>query len=93
YESTIGSRTGQGSGCPYCIGKKILAGFNDLSTTHPELATEAFKWDPTTLGFGSGKKVKWKCPEGHVWECSPNLPRNWRCTRCCGRSRSSRASR
>ena len=72
YESTIGSRTGQGSGCPYCIGKKILAGFNDLSTTHPELATEAFKWDPTTLGFGSGKKVKWKCPEGHIWECSPN---------------------
>ncbi len=72
YESTIGSRTGQGSGCPFCIGKKILKGFNDLATTHPELSIEAHQWDPTTLGFGSGKKVKWKCPEGHIWECSPN---------------------
>ena len=72
YESTIGSRTGQGSGCPFCIGKKILKGFNDLATTHPELSIEAHQWDPTTLGCGSGKKVKWKCPEGHIWECSPN---------------------
>ena len=72
YESTIGSRTGQGSGCSYCVGKKILAGFNDLATTHPELSREAHKWDPTTIGFGSGKKVKWKCLEGHIWECSPN---------------------
>lgn len=72
YESTIGSRTGQGSGCPFCIGKKILKGFNDLATTHPELSIEAHQWDPTTLGFGSGKKVKWKCPEGHIWESSPN---------------------
>ena len=53
YESTIGSRTGQGSGCSYCVGKKILAGFNDLATTHPKLAREAHKWDPTTIGFGS----------------------------------------
>ena len=22
-------------GCPYCSGRKVLAGFNDLATTHP----------------------------------------------------------
>ena len=82
YESTIGSRTGQGSGCSYCVGKKILAGFNDLATTHPELAHEAYKWDPTTLGFGSGKKVKWKCLEGHLWECSPNRRTSGRKAKC-----------
>jgi hypothetical protein len=82
YESTIGSRTGQGSGCSYCVGKKILPGFNDLATTHPELSTEAYKWDPTTLGFGSGKKVKWKCHEGHIWECSPNRRTAGRSAKC-----------
>lgn len=30
YAAAVGARTGQGSGCPYCAGKKVLAGFNDL---------------------------------------------------------------
>ena len=29
-----------GEGCPYCAGKKILTGFNDLKSQYPELAEE-----------------------------------------------------
>ncbi len=37
YSSQVYSRT-VGSGCPYCSGRKVLIGFNDFWTTHPELA-------------------------------------------------------
>ena len=58
--------------CPYCTGKKVLKGFNDLSTTHPELISE---WHPTLNGElsltrfskGSGQKVWWLCAKGHEW--------------------------
>lgn len=32
YQAAVGARTLNGSGCPYCAGKKVLAGFNDLAT-------------------------------------------------------------
>ena len=57
YQSAVRQRTSQVSNCPVCGNKKILPGFNDLKTTHPELAKEAFGWDPKTIGFGSGKKL------------------------------------
>ena len=31
-----------GARCPYCTGRKVLVGFNDLTTQHPELARQ---WD------------------------------------------------
>lgn len=73
YIAEIGMRTIRGSGCPYCAGKKVLAGFNDLATTQPQLARE---WHPTLNGrltpemvtAGSHKKVWWKCAQGHVWK-------------------------
>ena len=51
-----------GNNCPYCSGKKILPGFNDLATTHPMLIKE---WDydknttlrPDMLSKGSEEKV------------------------------------
>jgi Probable Zinc-ribbon domain len=60
------ARTG-GKGCPYCAGRYVLRGFNDLQTTHPSLAREAFNWDATTLSAGSGKRVTWICKLGHVF--------------------------
>ena len=72
YESIIHQRTWQVSNCPVCGNKKILSGFNDLATTHPVLAREAYGWDPKTIGFGSGKKVTWQCKFKHVWKASPN---------------------
>ena len=66
WKTTPASRT-NGRGCPICANKKVLAGFNDLATTNPDLAAEADGWDPTTVTQGSDKKVKWKCKEGHVY--------------------------
>lgn len=56
-----------GKGCPHCTGKRVLTGFNDLKTTHPELAAEAFGWDPSTVTAGSGHKRAWKGVCGHTW--------------------------
>lgn len=56
-----------GNGCPICSGNKVQSGFNDLATTHPELAVQADGWDPTTLNAGSNKKVAWVCQFGHQW--------------------------
>lgn len=65
WKTTPNSRT-SGNNCPYCAGNKVWAGFNDLATTHPELAAE---WNyerngeltPQMVSIGSGKKVWWKC--------------------------------
>ena len=72
WEAIIADRT-SGCGCPYCAGKKVLKGFNDLKTLNPDLAEE---WDyekngdltPENVTQNSGKKVWWKCKKGHSWE-------------------------
>ena len=60
-----------GEGCPYCAGKKVLTGFNDLKSQYPELAEE---WSdknelhPDMVTTGSSKKVWWKCHIcGYEW--------------------------
>jgi len=68
WATTPNNRAQQSSGCPFCSGKRALAGFNDLATTHPELARDAIGWDPTSVRAGSGKKVSWQCCAGHRWE-------------------------
>ena len=68
WEAKPSNRKSNGSdSCPICIGKKILSGFNDLMTTHPDLAKEAFGWDPTSVQAGSKKVLAWICPVGHKW--------------------------
>lgn len=67
------NRLRAGVGCPYCSGNKVLIGFNDLSTTHPQIAE---MWDtdhngnlsPTMFSKGSTQKVWWKCENGHNYE-------------------------
>jgi Zn finger protein HypA/HybF involved in hydrogenase expression len=71
-----GYRRCQGSGCPVCDNKQLLIGFNDLATTHPELASEADGWDPKTIVAGSNKKLKWKCKKGHTWEIAVTNRKN-----------------
>jgi hypothetical protein len=68
FETQVSNRT-IGRNCPFCSGKKVLIGFNDLATRYPQLAAE---WHPTlnTCGpedvtSGSGKKIWWICPDGH----------------------------
>ena len=71
WEEQIRRRT-QGLGCPYCSGHRVLKGYNDLTTTHPELIKE---WDyehnevnPEEISRGSNIKVWWKCQYGHRWQ-------------------------
>lgn len=81
WESRINDRCVTGTGCHYCSGYRVLTGFNDLATTHPELAAE---WStrngdltPAQVSFGYAKKVWWTSAEcGHTWEAAPNSRTN-----------------
>ncbi len=87
WETKIAKRTQPfGTGCPTCTNRIVLKGFNDLATTHPELANE---WHPTKNGdlqptdvsAGSSKRVWWQCKQGHEWQSSVNA-RNHHQTGC-----------
>jgi hypothetical protein len=71
WTAPVSSRS-SGSGCPYCSGKKVLKGFNDLGTVNTNLAIQASEWDPSSLTRSSNKKVTWKCDLGHIWNASVN---------------------
>jgi hypothetical protein len=66
-QRTRGGYRGHGTSCPYCSGNKVLPGFNDLQTTHPEIAAQANGWDPSTISAGSSKSASWKCKQNHIW--------------------------
>ena len=64
YEMVINDKT-NGYGCPYCSGHRVLKGYNDLSSTCPELLKD---WDyeknkikPDEVTKGSNETVLWKC--------------------------------
>jgi hypothetical protein len=58
-----------------CKGKIVVTGYNDLATTHPEVAVE---WHtslngsttPVSVIAGSHKKYWWICQESHEWQAS-----------------------
>lgn len=71
YNSAICVRTdprSTGNGCPFCSGRKVIPGKTDLFTVNPELASQAYGWDPREISPGSERKLKWKCARGHIWE-------------------------
>ncbi|MCX5939370.1 MAG: zinc-ribbon domain-containing protein, partial [Cyanobium sp. LacPavin_0920_WC12_MAG_62_9] len=72
WQSIPVSRVRQETGCLVCLGKQVHKGFNDLATTHPEIAVQANGWDPTLVIAGSNKKLPWKCELGHIWDAQPN---------------------
>ena len=73
YPARLQDRTRKNSGCPYCSNQQVLAGFNDLATTHPELALEADGWDPTKVTACHSKPKAWKCLLGHSFPATINL--------------------
>lgn len=54
-----------GTGCPICGGQLVIAGLNDLPTTHPHLISEwnaaANVADPQKLSANSGVVANWNC--------------------------------
>ena len=72
YEASVEQRHA-GNGCPYCSNHRLLRGFNDFATIHPDLIEE---WDyekngdlkPEDFIAGSHNEVWWKCEFGHSWK-------------------------
>lgn len=92
YQAAIEARTMSRSGCPYCVGRKVLPGFNDLATLVPHVAQQ---WHSTLNGTltpkmvtaGSHRKVWWECEQGHVWKAAiyPRTgPKKCGCPVCAG---------
>ena len=101
YAAVISSRTMAAAGCPYCAGKKVLPGFNDLQTRYPAIAAQ---WEPELNGSltpemvtpGSKRKVWWQCSDGHVWKTvvySRTGPKKTGCPVCAGRVKESNMSK
>ena len=82
YLDTPNHRTIRLNECPICSNHQVLEGFNDLSTTNPDLAAQAHLWDPKSVTQGSNKKRKWKCTEGHIWEATVASRRISGCPTC-----------
>lgn len=93
YDAHVVNRTRHGTGCGYCASKAVLAGFNDLAHTHPDLAA---LWDyeangdlkPTAVSAGNADtKVNLRCPYGHQFTRTPAklVETNGRCQKCCGK--------
>lgn len=66
------TRVKMGAECPICSNYLALTGYNDLATTHPDIAGQ---WHPTKNGSltpqeivaGSNRSVWWQCSLGHEW--------------------------
>ena len=100
YQSIIFSRA-NGTGCPYCAGRKVWPGFNDIATVMPRLAQE---WHPNLNGSlspeqvtkGSHKSIWWQCREGHVWKAmvfARAKPNGTGCPVCAGTVKTSKLTK
>ena len=72
WYTLISTRAG-GSRCPYCSGYTLLKGFNDLATTHPDIAAEwserNYPLMPDEVNAKSRHNVWWKCKTcGNEWK-------------------------
>ena len=85
-------------GCPYCAGRKVLAGYNDLATTHPEVAEIWHphmnkRLKPTDVQAISRKLVWWKGKCGHTYQmavCNRVKADPKYCPYCSGRKKPER---
>jgi translation initiation factor IF-1 len=92
WEASISNRS-YGYNCPFCSGRNTTDS-NSLSKNYPKLLKE---WHPSKNGdltpdqfsYGSGKKVWWKCKEGHEWEAiiSNRASKGSGCPFCSGRKK------
>lgn len=101
WQCEVAHRVAANSGCPYCAGRRVMPGFNDLATREPKIAAQ---WHPKLNGAltpqmvtsGSSKKVWWQCAEGHVWCAvvySRTGPKRTGCPVCAGRVNRRRTQR
>lgn len=70
YEQVVAKRAA-GSGCPFCANKKVLPGYNDFATRHPDIAAD---WHPTKNITPQNARVR------ATGVLPGNKPRWWLCT-------------
>ncbi len=90
WEMPPSQRTLNGTGCPYCSGKRASR-TNNLATLYPQIAKQ---WHPTKNGeltardvtSKSSKRVWWKCAKGpeHEWQATINDRHRAGCPYCAG---------
>ena len=68
YKKSVRTKKEDNSDCPYCNNSRLLAGYNDLASTHPSLAKQ---WSPTN-NFKPTQVMRrfifeayWICPVCH----------------------------
>lgn len=89
WKAQIANRS-NGAGCPYCDGKKVLYGFNDVESQCPDLLAE---WDkernvkkPSETYCNTTKKLWWRCEKGHSWQAPVYSRRKGEgCPVCCNK--------
>ena len=91
YQAKVYNRTAEkATGCPYCAGRAVLKGYNDLASQRPEIAKQ---WHPTKnegltaadVAIGSNKKAWWLCPVcGNEWrtDIASRTLNNTSCPKC-----------
>ena len=94
YQSSINNRV-KGSGCPFCAGKKVLKGFNDLQSNYPELVSSEWDWiendkkglKPDEITSHSSIKSWWRCEQhNHSYESRIyNRTNGYGCPYCSGK--------
>ena len=75
YLQSPSAKVYKNAGCIYCSGKSVLAGYNDLLSTAPDIAKE---WHPIknepvrpdAITPNSGKNIWWQCKLGHEWQAT-----------------------
>ena len=79
YMATIGNRTVNKNGCPYCAGNKLLKGFNDFETwcreNNRQDLLDEWNYEKNNglcpceiIQGGAGKKYWWIGGCGHEWD-------------------------
>lgn len=78
WQAQINNRY-KGTGCPYCSGRRILAGYNDFATwcksngrkdLIEEWNIKRNKIEPTEVSPHNQRKVWWICSLGHEWDAT-----------------------
>ena len=71
WVATVNNRSRTGGCCPTCGNWSVLPGYNDLASTHPDLAIQWHQCNAKTaqeVTAGSAYRATWKCGTGHTWQ-------------------------
>ncbi len=86
--TSVYDRTMHKTGCPYCSGRFIIPGVNDIATLYPDLIKSLDNPDDAyKYGIGSNVKLLWHCDDyfDHTWFSTPYNRLHGGCPICDGK--------